>query len=225
MKTLVIDDSILIREGIVRILHDAGFEIVGQRSDATGLIDLIDETGARLVVIDIRMPPTHTTEGLEAAIALRANRPEVAIVLVSQYVETRYAVELLADGRPGVGYLLKDRIAAIEEFVDAVRRVAAGGTVIDPQVVARMVARQRRNNPLETLSEREREVLALMAEGRSNQAIADRLIVNFRTVETHVSSLLSKLGIGPEPDDHRRVRAVLLHLTHTSGETQHREST
>ena len=162
------DDSALLREGIARILDDAGFAVVGQRGDAEGLIELVDETGAGLVVIDIRMPPSHTTEGLEAAVALRAQRPGVAVVLVSQHVETRYALELLGDGAPGVGYLLKDRIAAIEEFVDAVRRVAAGGTVIDPQVVARMVARERRNNPLDALSEREREVLGLMAEDRSN---------------------------------------------------------
>ncbi len=215
MNTIVVDDSVLLREGIVRVLDDAGFAVVAQRGDADGLVELVDTTGAGLVVLDIRMPPAHTTEGLEAAIALRATRPGVAVVVLSQYIETRYALELLADGSPGVGYLLKDRVAAIGEFVDAVRRVTAGGTVIDPQVVARIVARERRHNPLDALSEREREVLGLMAEGRSNQAIADRLVVNLRTVETHVGSLLTKLGIPVAPDDHRRVRAVLVHLSHT----------
>lgn len=215
MRTVVVDDSVLLREGVVRVLDGRGFTVVAERGDATDLPEVVDAAGAGLVVLDIRMPPTHTTEGLDAALRLRAVRPGVAVVLVSQYVETRHVVELLADGGAGVGYLLKDRIAAIDDFVDAVRRVSAGGTVIDPQVVARLVARERRNNPLDALSDREREVLGLMAEGRSNQAIADRLVVNTRTVETHVSSLFSKLGILAAPDDHRRVRAVLLYLAHT----------
>jgi len=214
MRVLVVDDSLLLREGIARVLADAGFEIAGLRGDAVELVHHVDASSAELVVIDIRMPPTHTTEGLEAAVHLRSVRPGIGVLLVSQYVETRFALELLADGGAGVGYLLKDRIGDLTEFVDSVRRVAAGGTVIDPDVVARIVARERRNNPLDALSERERAVLALMAQGRSNQAIADRLIVQVRTVESHVSSLLTKLGIGAEPDDHRRVRAVLLHLAH-----------
>jgi DNA-binding NarL/FixJ family response regulator len=218
VKVLVVDDSVLLREGLVRLLEDAGIEVVGQRGDAEGLVETVTTTGAEVVILDIRMPPTHTIEGLAAAVSLRAARPDVAVVLLSQYVETRYALDLLAGGADGVGYLLKDRIADVEEFLDALVRVAAGGAVIDPLVVSRMVARERRSDPLQSLSEREREVLELMAEGRSNQAIADRLIVHVRTVESHVSSLMSKLGVSPEPDDHRRVRAVLLYLAHAGEE-------
>jgi DNA-binding NarL/FixJ family response regulator len=214
VKVLVVDDSVLLREGLVRLLVDAGIEVVGQRGDAERLVDAVTTTGAEVVILDIRMPPTHTIEGLAAAVSLRAARPDVAVVLLSQYVETRYALDLLAGGADGVGYLLKDRIADVEEFLDALVRVAAGGAVIDPLVVSRMVARERRSDPLHSLSERERAVLELMAEGRSNQAIADRLVVHVRTVESHVSSLMSKLGVSPEPDDHRRVRAVLLYLAH-----------
>jgi DNA-binding NarL/FixJ family response regulator len=214
VKVLVVDDSVLLRAGLVRLLVDAGIEVVGQRGDAEDLVDTVTTTGAELVILDIRMPPTHTIEGLAAAVSLRAVRPDVAVVVLSQYVETRYALDLLAGGADGVGYLLKDRIADVEEFLDALVRVAAGGAVIDPLVVSRMVARERRFDPLHSLSERERAVLELMAEGRSNQAIADRLVVHVRTVESHVSSLMSKLGVSPEPDDHRRVRAVLLYLAH-----------
>jgi serine/threonine-protein kinase len=214
MKVLVVDDSVLLREGLVRLLMDAGIEVVGQRGDAEGLVETVTTTGADVVILDIRMPPTHTIEGLAAAVSLRSARPDVAVVLLSQYVETRYALDLLAGGADGVGYLLKDRIADVEDFLDALVRVAAGGAVIDPLVVSRMVARERRSDPLQSLSDRERAVLELMAEGRSNQAIADRLVVHVRTVESHVSSLMSKLGVSPEPDDHRRVRAVLLYLAH-----------
>jgi DNA-binding NarL/FixJ family response regulator len=214
MRVLVVDDSVLLREGIVRLLEDAGHQVVGQRGDARTLADDVARTGAELVVIDIRMPPTHTTEGLVAAIALRAAQPGIRVLVLSQYVETQYAVDLLAGGAEGIGYLLKDRIADLDDFVDAIERVGAGGAVIDPLVVSRMVGRERRDNPLAVLSEREREVLALMAEGRSNSAIAARLDVNARTVESHVSSILTKLGVSAAPDDHRRVRAVLLFLTH-----------
>jgi DNA-binding NarL/FixJ family response regulator len=214
MKVLVVDDSVLLREGLVRLLDDAGIEVVGQRGDAEGLIETVGTTGAEVVILDIRMPPTHTIEGLAAAVSLRAARPDVAVVLLSQYVETRYALDLLAGGASGVGYLLKDRIADVEEFLSALARVAAGGAVIDPLVVSRMIARERRSDPLQALSERETEVLELMAEGRSNQAIAERLVVQVRTVESHVSSLMTKLDVSPEPDDHRRVRAVLLYLAH-----------
>ena len=214
MRVLVVDDSVLLREGIVRLLEDAGHQVVGQRGDARTLADDVARTGAELVVIDIRMPPTHTTEGLVAAIALRAAQPGIRVLVLSQYVETQYAVDLLAGGAEGIGYLLKDRIADLDDFADAIERVGAGGAVIDPLVVSRMVGRERRDNPLAVLSEREREVLALMAEGRSNSAIAARLDVNARTVESHVSSILTKLGVSAAPDDHRRVRAVLLFLTH-----------
>jgi DNA-binding NarL/FixJ family response regulator len=216
MRVLVADDSVLFREGLVRLLEDSGIEVVAQTGHTNGLVDLVSQTGVDLVILDIRMPPTHTIDGLVAASALRAANPNLSVVLLSQYIETRYAMDLLADGTGGVGYLLKDRVADIDEFLDALHRVARGGTVIDPLVVSRIFARERRHDPLGELTDREREVLALMAEGRSNQAIADRLIVHVRTVETHVSSVLSKLGIGPEPDDHRRVRAVLLYLDHSN---------
>lgn len=203
MIVLVADDSVLFREGLVRLLEESGIEVVAQAGHASDLVDLVSQYGVDVVILDIRMPPTHTIDGLIAAMALRAANPNVAVVLLSQYIETRYAMDLLAEGAGGVGYLLKDRVADTEEFLDALHRVARGGTVIDPLVVSRIFARERRHDPLAELTDREREVLALMAEGRSNQAIADRLIVHVRTVETHVSSLLSKLGVGPEPDDRR----------------------
>jgi DNA-binding NarL/FixJ family response regulator len=220
MNVLVADDSVLLREGLVRLLEEAGITVVGQLGDATTLVESVDQSGADLVILDIRMPPTHTIDGLIAAVDLRARRPGVAVVLLSQHIETRYALDLLADGAGGVGYLLKDRVADIEDFLDSLDRVARGATVIDPLVVNRIFGRERRRDPLTSLSERERDVLALMAEGRSNQAIADRLVVHVRTVESHVGSILNKLGISAEPDDHRRVRAVLLYLDHANRHDQ-----
>jgi DNA-binding NarL/FixJ family response regulator len=218
VKVYVVDDSVLLREGVVRLLADAGFDVVGQQGDTRDLTANVTAAGADVVVLDIRMPPTHTVEGLDAAMVLRREHREIGVLLLSQYVETQFALDLLADGADGVGYLLKDRVADIDEFVAAVTRVGTGGVAIDPLVVSRMVSRERRRNPLGALSERERDVLALMAEGRSNLAIAERLVVNTRTVESHVGSILTKLGVSPEPDDHRRVRAVLLYLAHQDGE-------
>lgn len=212
MRVVIVDDSVLLREGVASLMRSNGFDVVDTRGDAVGLLDVVGAERPDLVVLDIRMPPTHTTEGLEAAVAIRAAMPEVAVLLLSQHVETRYAVDLIADGSGRVGYLLKDRVSAVDEFVDAARRVAAGGTAIDPTVVGRLIGRQRRNNPLDVLTDRERDVLARMAEGRSNAAIAAALDLTERTVESHVRNLFTKLDLLPEPDDHRRVRAVLVHL-------------
>lgn len=212
MRVVIVDDSVLLREGVASLMRSNGFDVVATRGDAVGLLDVVDAERPDLVVLDIRMPPTNTTEGLEAAVAIRAAMPEVAVLLLSQHVETRYAVDLIADGSGRVGYLLKDRVTAVDEFVDAARRVTAGGTAIDPTVVARLIGRHRRNNPLDVLTERERDVLARMAEGRSNAAIAAALDLTERTVESHVRNLFTKLDLLPEPDDHRRVRAVLVHL-------------
>ncbi len=190
--------------------------MVAERGDALDLPEVVGETKPDLVVIDIRMPPTHTTEGLEAAVALRKSHPEVAVIVLSQHIETRYAFELIEGSAEAVGYLLKDRVADIEEFVATVRRVAAGDTAIDPQVVARLLERERRDNPLDQLSDREREVLGLMAQGHDNAAIADHLVLNVRTVESHVSSVFTKLGLLIETEGHRRVKAVLTYLDHAS---------
>lgn len=212
MRAVIVDDSVLLREGVASLMRANGFDVIATRPDAIGLVDLVTEQRPDLVVLDIRMPPTHTTEGLEAAVAIRRTTPDVAVLLLSQHVETRYAVDLIADGSGRVGYLLKDRVTDVGEFVDTARRVALGGTAIDPTVVGRLVGRQRRNNPLEVLTDREREVLHRMAEGRSNAAIASALDLTERTVESHVRNLFTKLDLLPEADDHRRVRAVLLYL-------------
>lgn len=212
MRTVIVDDSLLLREGVASLLRDHGFDVVGTRSDAEGLLDHLVNVGAELVVLDIRMPPTHTTEGLEAALRIRTEQPSIAVLLLSQHVETRFAVDLIADGSERVGYLLKDRISDVAEFVAAARRVALGGSAIDPVVVSRLIGRQRRHNPLDALTERERDVLARMAEGRSNSAIGVELDMAERTVESHVRSIFTKLDLLPVADDHRRVRAVLLYL-------------
>lgn len=212
MRVVIVDDSVLLREGVASLLRASGFDVVATLPDADGLVELVATHRPDLVVLDIRMPPTHTTEGLEAAVAIRATVPGVAVMLLSQHVETRYAVDLISDGSGGIGYLLKDRVTDVDGFVDAARRVGSGGTAIDPTVVARLIGRQRRNNPLDVLTDRERDVLARMAEGRSNAAIATALDLTERTVESHVRNLFTKLDLLPEPDDHRRVRAVLVHL-------------
>jgi DNA-binding NarL/FixJ family response regulator len=193
-------------------LAAAGFSVLGQAGDVPGLLELVDRTDPDVVLVDVRMPPTHTTEGLEATRTIRARHPGTAVLVLSQYVETRYAVELLRDDPRGLGYLLKDRVTRVSDLADAVRRVAAGESVIDPEVVARLLGRARPHSPVDELSPREREILALMAEGRSNQAIADRLGLELKTVEGHVRSIFWKLALEPAPDVHRRVLAVLAYL-------------
>jgi DNA-binding NarL/FixJ family response regulator len=213
VRVLIADDSMLIREGLARLLAEAGFDVVGQAADGEDLLRQVDEARPDVAIVDIRMPPTHTDEGLRAALELRVRHPDLGVLLLSQHIRAAYAIELLADDARGVGYLLKDRVSDLGELTDALRRVAAGGSVLDPLVVSQLVSRSRdAHDPLDELSEREKEVLALMAEGRSNRAIADRIVVTERTVEKHVNSILMKLGIPPSSDDNRRVLAVLAYL-------------
>jgi DNA-binding NarL/FixJ family response regulator len=212
MRIVIAEDSVLLREGAVRLLADAGFDVVGQAGDGEELLRKVRAHKPDVAVVDIRMPPTHVDEGLKAARVIREELPGTGVLVLSQYVEERYAVELLADGADGVGYLLKDRIAEIDRFVDAVRRVGEGGSVLDPEVVAHMLGRRERDDPLESLTPREREVLALMAEGRTNRAIASELMVSERAVERHVTSIFVKLDLPAGQNDHRRVLAVLTYL-------------
>ena len=212
MRVVVADDSVLLREGVVRILREAGFDVVAQAGTADQLLLYVRSHRPDVAVVDIRMPPTFTDEGLRAAQQIRASYPEVAVLVLSQYVETGYALELLASGADGVGYLLKERVSDIAEFAAAVRRVGAGGSALDPTVVGRIVNRRRREDPLAELTPREREVLELMAEGRSNQGIAERLVVTERAVEKHVTSIFLKLQLPAAAEDHRRVLAVLTYL-------------
>ena len=212
LRVVLADDSVLVREGVARLLTDAGFEVVAQVGDADGLLRATREHLPNVVIVDIRMPPTHTDEGLRAAEAIRAEHgTEVGILVLSQHVEPSFAMRLVSDGAGGVGYLLKDRITDLDDFADAIRRIAKGGSAIDPAVVAVLVGRRARV-PLDDLTQRERTVLALMAEGRSNQAIADRLSMARKTVEAHIANIFSKLELLPTSDDHRRVLAVLAHL-------------
>ena len=210
-RVVLADDDVLLREGLAGLLERSGYEVVGQAGDGTQLLALARETGPDLVVADIRMPPTHTTEGLEAAQVIRQELPDTAILVLSAYVEVRHAMDLLAGG-DGIGYLLKSRVADVEEFLDAVQRVARGGSVVDPALVQELVNARRREDPLAALSVREREVLALMAEGRSNAGISRRLFVAGGTVEKHISSILTKLNVHDADDDHRRVLAVITFL-------------
>ncbi len=212
MRLVVADDSVLLREGLVRLLEDAGFEVVGQAGDAEDLLRKVMAHKPDAAIVDVRMPPTHTDEGIRAAQRIRAELPGTGVLVLSQYVEEAYARELLADDAAGIGYLLKDRVADVDTLTDAVRRVGAGGSALDPEVVSGMLGRSRNDDPLDALTPREREVLGLMAEGRSNRAIASELVVTDRAVEKHVTSIFSKLDLGAAPEDHRRVLAVLAFL-------------
>ncbi|WP_067129420.1 response regulator transcription factor [Microtetraspora malaysiensis] len=210
MRVVIGEDSALFREGLARLLADAGYDVVAKAQDAPGLVAAVDATAPDLAIIDIRMPPDLTDDGARAARRIRAAHPELGIVLLSQHVESRHSVELVSGGR--FGYLLKDRVLDVDDFLDALRRVAAGGSALDPEVVSRLIGAHRASDPLRSLTAREREVLALMAEGRTNVGIARRLWLTDRTVETHVSSILTKLGLSGSDEDHRRVLAVLVYL-------------
>ena len=212
MRVVVADDSVLLREGVVRLLEDSGLEVVGQAGDAEELVRKVRAHKPDVAVVDVRMPPTNTDDGLRAAQLIRGELPKVGVLVLSQYVEEGYAMELLEDGAEGVGYLLKDRVAEVERFTDAVRRVGEGGSALDPEVVSQLVGRRRDDDPLTGLTPREREVLELMAEGRSNRAIANELVVTERAVEKHVTSIFSKLDLATSAQDHRRVLAVLAYL-------------
>jgi DNA-binding NarL/FixJ family response regulator len=209
VRIVIAEAAVLLRAGITRLLVDAGEDVVAAVGDAPSLVDAVDRLRPDLAVVDVRMPPTLTDDGIRAAAAIRKRHPEVGILVLSQYVEERYATDLLAGGSAGVGYLLKDRVADVAEFVDAARRVGSGGTALDPEVVAQLFARSRSRDPLERLTPREREVLSLMAEGRSNVAIAKALVVGDGAVEKHVSSIFTKLDLVAAGDDNRRVLAVL----------------
>jgi DNA-binding NarL/FixJ family response regulator len=212
VRVVIAEDSVLLREGVVRILADAGFEVVGQAGTADELMLKVRSYSPDVAIVDIRMPPTHTDEGLRAAQEIREKHPGIGVLVLSQYVEPAYAMELLAESAEGVGYLLKDRVSDMGEFADAVRRVGDGGSALDPTIVSQLVGRRRGDDPLSQLTAREREVLGLMAEGRSNQGIAERLVVTERAVEKHVTSIFGKLQLPAAPADHRRVLAVLAYL-------------
>jgi DNA-binding NarL/FixJ family response regulator len=213
VRVALADDAVLLREGLARLLGEAGFEVVGLAGDAADLLALVERTRPDVAIVDIRMPPTHTDEGLQAAKAIRERWPTIGILVLSQHVNARYALELLGSGTDGVGYLLKERVSDLDELSSSVNRVGEGGSVLDPAVVEELVGRRRQaDNPLERLTDREREVLALMAEGRSNRAIAERLFVTEHTVEKHVKNIFGSLRLPPSPDDHRRVLAVIAYL-------------
>jgi DNA-binding NarL/FixJ family response regulator len=212
VRVVVGEDQPLVREGIVRVLEDGGHEVVAVAADATDLIRKARAHKPDLVVTDIQMPPDSTDDGIRAAKQIREELPDVGVLVLSQFLEARYALDLVGEQAAGVGYLLKDRVGDLTIFLDAVRRVAAGGSALDPEVVQRMVGRQRHDSPLDDLTPREREVVSLMAEGRSNQGIADELVVTVPAIERHVTSIFAKLGLRAAPEDHRRVLAVLQYL-------------
>jgi DNA-binding NarL/FixJ family response regulator len=209
VRIVIAEDAVLLRAGLASLLEEAGHEVVAAVDDGDALVDAVDRQRPDLAVVDVRMPPSFTDEGLRAALRVREMHPDTGILVLSQYVEERYAAELLATQTNGVGYLLKDRVADVREFLDALQRVGDGGTALDPEVVAQLLARSTRQDPLERLSPREREVLALMAEGRSNAAIAAELVVSDGAVEKHVTNIFTKLDLLPADQDHRRVLAVL----------------
>ena len=212
IRVVIADDSVLLREGLARLLEEFGFEVAAQAGDAEDLLRKVGSHKPDVAVVDVRMPPTHTDEGLRAAHEIRATYPDTGVLVLSQYVEEAYALELLSESTESTGYLLKDRVADVDSFTDAVRRVANGGSALDPEVVALLLGRRRREDPLQSITPREREVLGLMAEGRSNAAIAEALVVTERAVEKHVTSIFSKLDLPPTVEDHRRVLAVLAYL-------------
>jgi DNA-binding NarL/FixJ family response regulator len=212
IRTVVADDSVLLRDGVVRLLSDSGFEVVAAVGDAQALLDAATEQSPDLCIVDVRMPPTHTDEGLRAAIEIKRRSPDVAVLVLSQYVEERYAGELLTGNVSGVGYLLKDRVIDVDDFLASLRRVAAGGSAVDTEVIGQILGRSRNRAEIDRLTPREREVLTLMAEGLSNAGIAERLVVSAGAVEKHISNVFMKLGLAPEEGAHRRVLAVLTYL-------------
>jgi DNA-binding NarL/FixJ family response regulator len=212
MRVVIAEDSVLLREGLAHVLTDGGFDVVAQTANAEELKKAVRSYKPDVAVVDVRMPPTQTDEGARAALELRAEQPEVAVLLLSQVVEATHALALVSERPEGFGYLLKDRVLEIDDFLDAVRRVGNGGTAIDPKVIGQLLGRSREEDPLRELTPREREVLALMAEGLSNRGVCEKLVVSPKTVETHINSIFLKLGLLPEPDEHRRVLAVLAFL-------------
>ena len=212
MRVVLADDAALFRKGVANLLQEAGFDVVGQAENADDLLALVGEHQPDVVIVDIRMPPTHTLEGLEAAKIIRARYPAVGVLVLSQFVEPHYALQLIDNAEQGAGYLLKDRVGDIEELADAVRQIATGRLIIDPAVVSQLLNRSRRRDPLDALTDREKAVLALMAQGRSNHAIANSLFVTEKTVEAHIRAIFIKLNLSPTADDHRRVLAVITYL-------------
>jgi DNA-binding NarL/FixJ family response regulator len=212
IRVVVGEDQPIVREGIVHVLQDSGFDVVGTAGDARDLIRKVRTYRPDIVVTDIQMPPDRTDDGLRAALEIRATQPDVGVLVLSQFLEDRYAFDLVADGVQGVGYLLKEKVGDLHVFTDAVRRVAGGGSALDPDVVARLIGRTRRDSPIDMLTKREREVLALIAEGRSNAGVAEELVITVAAVERHVTSIFDKLGLRQSPDQHRRVLAVLTYL-------------
>ncbi|MGP0052904.1 MAG: response regulator [Solirubrobacteraceae bacterium] len=213
MRVALADDAVILREGLSRLLSEAGFEVVGLAADAEGLLELVERTRPDVAIVDIRMPPTHTDEGLRAAKIIRQRWPTTGILVLSQHVNARYALELLSSGSDGIGYLLKERVSDLNELSASVNRIGHGGSVLDPAVVSELVGRRRQgDNPLEHLTDREREVLALIAEGRSNHAIAERLFITEHTIEKHIKNIFATLGLPQSTDDHRRVLAVITYL-------------
>jgi len=212
MRAVIAEDAVLLREGLARLLEEGGFDVVDCVSDGEALLRSVEQNQPDVCVVDIRMPPTFSDEGVRAALVIRKQWPDVSLLMLSQYVEERYAVDLLAGDSSGIGYLLKDRVADVSEFLEALRRVANGGAALDPEVVTQLLVRSGRKDPLEPLSPREREVLALMAEGRSNAAIASALFVTEKAVGKHTNNIFTKLDLPPAPDDNRRVLAVLAWL-------------
>ncbi len=212
LRVMLVDDATLVREGIARLLREDGIDVISQHTDALGLVETVEQEQPDVVILDVRMPPTHTIEGLDAAVAIKRHQPEIGVLVLSQYVETHHAVDLLMGAHSGVGYLLKERVTAHSDLVDAISRIAHGGTVIDPEVVRRVLGTPRHSDPLDRLTTREQEVLALVAEGHSNAAIAGLLATSARTVETHTSRIFTKLDLEATSTTHRRVLAVLAHL-------------